>query len=93
MIMPIFCGDTGCVYVNTAGCCVELEAVSAVAGKEDSNSNRLKKQKLKQLKRMETVESASFLIVHQLLEEVSAIACLILSYAVLFCTLLCCAVL
>lgn len=65
---------------------MQLETMSAAAaaavtagdgygdGHCTSNANRVKKQKAKQLKRMETVESASFSIVHQLLEEVSSIS-------------------
>ncbi len=54
--------------VFSAGKCWECSNVSAADG--DSNSNRARKQKSKQLKRMESVESASYSIMHQLLEEV-----------------------
>lgn len=50
-----------------AGSCLQTE-VPGRGGEE--NPNRLKKQRAKQLKRIESVEVRSYTVAHQLLEEV-----------------------
>jgi hypothetical protein len=58
-------------FFHAAGSCVQFDSAAATAD-GDSKSNRAKKQKAKQLKRIESVESASFSVINKLLEEVES---------------------
>lgn len=58
-----------CICVG--GACFQFDVVTpSASGDEEASANRLKKQRTKQLARMQTVEPGSFAVAKELLEEV-----------------------